>query len=439
MKYFISLFLLLPLLCLANQQAAIDTTITKSNKGTWTVTYEVAQPVKKLAFIRNPDNSRIERWHPVSSEFEIYYENKKEYIAKKNRSDFEKVAFTLTPTYKHLSKDYAPFSPFSDGGMLFHSGRFFTCIDSCENVTNSWKFTVNIPNGEHVILNGKLIKSAAHWLDSDDGTNVYVGKQIPIETDAFVAIIDDGLPPKIQASLSADIPKMMAYFEDKLGKLPGDTKPMLLASYAMVKGQSSQGGTLPNQIFMHWDKDDLSTSVQSERFLNDTLWFFGHEAGHLFQRAEIGLLADNPNQSWIHEGHADMLAADVLKTLYPQSRNYVEVKIERMKSSCAKGLKDFALVDAAEIGQFGYYYTCGMVIHEAIEQVFMKQNKNEHSAYAIWNRFRLAVENGKEVGQNTFLDIADKMTKRKISDKIINFISTKHQDPTANMAGLTIL
>ncbi len=69
----------------------------------------------------------------------------------------------------------------------------------------------------------------------------------------------------------------------------------------------------------------------------------------------------------------------------------------------------------------------------------MKQNKKEHSAYAIWNRFRLAVENGKEVGQNTFLDIADKMTKRKISDKIINFISTKHQDPKTNIADLTIL
>jgi hypothetical protein len=46
--------------------------------------------------------------------------------------------------------------------------------------------------------------------------------------------------------------------------------------------------------------------------------FFCHETGHLYQRANIGLLADNPNQSWIHEGHADMLAANVLKTLHPQ-------------------------------------------------------------------------------------------------------------------------
>jgi len=415
----------------------VDTLITKSSKGTWTVNYEIAQPVKRLAFIRNPDKSRIERWHPVSTEFEIYYENEKEYIAKKNRSTFEKVAFTLTPTYKHLSKDYAPFSPFSDGGMLFHSGRLFTCVDSCENKTNSWKFTINIPNDEHVIINGKLLKSTAHWLDSDDGTNVYVGKQKAIETDAFIAVIDMGLPAKIQTSLSADIPKMMAYFEKKLGRLPNATKPMLFASYAMVKGHSSQGGTLPNQIFMHWNKDDLNTSVQNEKFLHDTLWFFGHEAGHLFQRADINLLADNPNQSWIHEGHADMLAADVLNTLYPRARNYVDTKITRMKNSCAKGLKEFALVDAAKIGQFGYYYTCGMVIHQAIEQVFIKQNQSEHSAYAVWNNFRLAVQRGKEVGQKTFLDTADKLTKHKISEKIITFISSKHETPESIITDLT--
>jgi hypothetical protein len=415
----------------------VETHITKSSKGIWTVNYEIDQAVKRLAFIRNPDKSRIERWHPVSAEFEIYYENEKEYIAKKNRSTFDKVAFTLTPTYKHLSKDYAPFSPFSDGGMLFHSGRLFTCIDSCKNEINSWKFTLTIPNDEHVILNGKLLKSTAHWLDSDDGTNVYVGKQEPIETDAFIAVIDIGLPAKIQTSLSADIPKMMAYFEKKLGKLPNDTKPMLLASYAMVKGHSSQGGTLPNQIFMHWNKDDLNTSVQNEKFLNDTLWFFGHEAGHLFQRADINLLADNPNQSWIHEGHADMLAADVLNTLYPRARNYVDAKITRMKNSCAKGLKEFALVDAAKIGQFGYYYTCGMVIHQAIEQVFIKQNQSEHSAYAVWNNFRLAVQKGKEVGQKTFLDTADKLTKHKISEKIITFISSKHETPESIITDLT--
>jgi len=416
----------------------VDTQVTKSGEGIWTVTYQPEQPAKKLAFVRNPDKSRIARWHPVSSEFEIYYENNQEYIAKKNRNSFNQVTLTLTPTYKHLSKDYAPFSPFSDGGMLFHSGRLFTCIDTCENEINRWKFKISIPDGEHAIINGELHHSSAQWFDHDDGMNVYVGKQQPVETKAFIAVIDLGLPPEIQTSLSADIPRMMSYFEDKLGKLPHSTKPMLFASYAKVKGGSSQGGTLPNQIFMHWDKDDLETSVQSEKFIKDTLWFFGHEAGHLYQRGSIGILADNPNQSWIHEGHADMLAANVLKTLYPQSASYVDAKFARMKASCANGLKEFALVDAAKIGKFGYYYTCGIVIHQAIEELFNNQSESqkEHSAYIIWNRFRSDVVSGKEEGKNTFLNITDQVTKSSISKKILQFISSSHETPEKVIADL---
>jgi hypothetical protein len=133
---------------------------------------------------------------------------------------------------------------------------------------------VLIPENEHMIINGEVHYSTAQWFDNDDGKNVYVGKQQPVETDVFIAVIDLGLPAKIQASLSVDIPKMMTYFEEKLGKLPHNTKPTLFASYAKVKGRSSQGGTLPNQIFMHWNKDDLATSVQDQTFLNNTLCFF---------------------------------------------------------------------------------------------------------------------------------------------------------------------
>ena len=99
-----------------------------------------------------------------------------------------------------------------------------------------------------------------------------------------------------------------------------------------------------------------------------------------------------------------------------------------MKAHCTKGLKEFALVDAAKIGKFAYYYSCGMVIHQAIENVFAKQKKAEHSAYVIWNRFRTEIEHGKAVGQSTFLTIANDVTNSHISTKIEQFISGKHDD-----------
>ncbi len=416
----------MPIISFAN---GIDTTITKSPNGSWTVKYKADEPINKISFIRNPDKSRTMRWHPTSPELEVFYQNKQEHIARKDRTTFKEAELILTPTYKDLSKDYAPFSPFSDGGMLFHSGRFFTCINSCINNLNHWKMTLKIPDDEHIIVNGKIFHSSTSWLDKNDGISVYVGKQNPIETDSYIALIDKGLPEKIQKSLSSDIPKMMNYFENKLGKLPFKEKPTLFASYAKINGHSSQGGTLPNRIFMHWNKNNLETSVKNVKFINDTLWFFGHEAAHLYQSGKVTLLSDDPSQSWLHEGHADILASDVLLSLYPSSTDYVNSRFKNIKNNCAKGLKKMALIDAAEVGQFHNYYTCGFVIHSAIENMAKSQNKGGHSAYSTWNQFRAKVEDGKAVGQQTFFSVVDDIAKTNSSEKIATFINIRHDEP----------
>ena len=243
----------LSLLCsvaLANGSSGVDINIVKSELGKWTLSYKAAHEVNRLGFVRNPDQSRIERWQPVSDEFSIRYIAGKEYILRKDGNSFSQVQLTLTPTYKHLSKDYGPFSPFSDGGILVYSGRLFACMEACDASINSWNISLTVPDDEHIIVNGKVHSSFAKWQDNDSGKNVYIGKQKPILTDSVIAVIDSGLPKEIKVSLNEDIPKLMSYFEKRLGKL-GGSKPTLFASYANIDGTSSQGGTLPNQIFMH--------------------------------------------------------------------------------------------------------------------------------------------------------------------------------------------
>ena len=105
----------------------------------------------------------------------------------------------------------------------------------------------NAPSDEHILLNGKVMKSSVSWTDNNDGRVVYVGKQQPIITDDVVALIDPGLPESIKASLEEDIPNMMAFFSHSLNPLKGE-KPMLFASYANVEitlhkaDHSTQGG-----------------------------------------------------------------------------------------------------------------------------------------------------------------------------------------------------
>ena len=72
--------------------------------------------------MRNPDDSRTNRWTPVDDDFKVIVENDEEFIVRIDGDEFTEVTLMLTPTYRHLPKDYGPFSPFSDGGTLFHSG-----------------------------------------------------------------------------------------------------------------------------------------------------------------------------------------------------------------------------------------------------------------------------------------------------------------------------
>lgn len=328
LSYLLLLFLSAPIW--AASDSMVDVFIVKTNQGDWELTYQTNKPASRLAFIRNPDDSRIERWRPKTSGFEIVAIENQEYLIRTDGTDFTHVSVSLTPTYKHLSKDYAPFSPYSDGGVLMHTGRLFACIDRCSDDVNLWKVSLRIPDGEHIIVDGKIFTGATNWLDRNDGRNVYVGSQKVIETPSVIAVIDNGLPEKIKLSLDSDIPKLMRFFEQKLGEIKG-VKPTLFASYANVDGHSSQGGTLPNQIFMHWNVNNLHEKVKDNKFLNNTIWFFAHEVAHLYQRSSEGDIYGEAHESWLHEGHADWLAALALLELYPETTQYVSDKIERFR------------------------------------------------------------------------------------------------------------
>ncbi|WP_371188261.1 hypothetical protein [Thalassotalea maritima] len=427
MKIFWSLLLL----CLststwARNESKVDISIVKSKDGKWTLTYQTLEPASRLSFIRNPDDSRIERWQPKTSDFEMVVIESQEFLVKKDGSSFTKVSLELTPTYKHLSKDYAPFSPYSDGGTLIYTGRLFACVERCGVDVNQWHFSLQAPEGEHIIVAGKVHTGTVNWVDSNDGMNVYVGSQHPIVTDNVIAVIDRGLPERIKLSLDADIPKLMNYFENKLGKLEGE-KPTLFASYANINGSSSQGGTLPNQIFMHWNLKNLDKKVNDHTFINDTIWFFAHEVAHLYQRSSKSELYGEVSESWLHEGHADWLAALALLELYPNTDAYVSDKVDRFRAHCAKGLADFPLAKAADKGRFDLYYTCGLLIHQAID-LALKKDSNE-DIYSLWVAFRKQVEQGDLKGRETFLVQAEQWTSADLMNRIKQLIDTKVTRP----------
>ena len=415
------------------QQSQVQIIVDKINKPTqsqWTVSYQLNKPAKQLGFMRNPDDSRTKRWQSLSDDFQIIRKDEKEYITRKDGQAFSRADFFLTPTYKHLTKGYAPFSPFSDGGRLFHSGRLFTCINECDGILNRWHLTLNIPKDEHLIANSNIYKNTYSWIDSNSGQNIYVGKQKPVETESFITVIDPALPDVIKDSLGKDIPKLINYFEKHLGKLKGD-KPTLYASYAKVAGHSSQGGTLPGQIFMHWNMNNLEERVKDKSYAYKTLWFFAHEIAHYFQGDGNqgngqSILSNDRADSWIHEGNADYLASLALNEVYPHTQNYVNKKIRGLESHCIKGLTKMPLTDAAQNNAFGLYYSCGFFINQTLDRAI---KANGADIYTLWKDTQNAVQQGAPRGSETFLSLAEQKTSKDLIDNIKSFINSKLENP----------
>lgn len=397
-------------------QAAVDIALTKTQADQWLLTYTLDQPAHRLVFKRNPDQSRQQRWLPRTAGFEIQADGGQEYLARADQQAFSTVTVALTPTYTHLPKDYAPFSPYSDGGMLVHSGRWFACAEVCTEADNQWSVSVQAPAGDHILVNGQQVAGEASWLDSNAGTKVYIGKQHAVETDHVLAVIDPGLPAAMQTALAEHIPTLMAHFAHQLGGNSG-IKPMLFASYANVAGHSTQGGTLDNQIFMHWNVNNLDEQVKDESFTAQTMWFFAHEVAHFFQQDAHHSLYGSSHEAWIHEGHAEWLAARALPRLFPHTQAFVDNKLLAHQQQCQDGLAALPLDEAAANGRFDLYYSCGLVIYQMLATA---QHTPSAQAlwFALWRDYRTQVQQGAAPGAATLLALAEAYTHSAVIDTI---------------------
>ena len=418
------LFLILPVGSV--KASSVDIAVVKQADQQWILSYQASEPVTKLAFVRNPDKTRTERWEPVSDGFHLIYKEGQEYLLRKDGAVFSEVSVRLTPTYTHLAKDYAPFSPFSDGGTLIYTGRLFACANTCDDNNNQWQFSLQVPDNEHILIDGQTAGELALWTDSDNGMNVYVGSQTPLETQNVVAMVDPGLPENMKHALDTDIPELMLYFEQQLGKINGK-KPVLFASYANVNGHSSQGGTLPNQIFMHWNVNNLHQKTKDSQFLNDTLWFFAHEVAHLYQFSGDVELVGNNNEAWLHEGHADWLAAKALLALYPDTDLYVKSKIERAKVKCIEGLDKMTLNSASTQGRFDLYYTCGLVIHQAVDKALHTHDSGDSAS--VWRAFSRQAEQLGTGGIDVFLAVVQGNTSESFAKQVRLLVEKQQGNP----------
>ena len=386
----------------------------------WQVRYDFAQPVDKLEFKSSPDDSRGRTWLPDQG-FEIVTTDRGEVARRKDGAQFRTVRFRMSPTYIDLPKEYAPFSPFGDGGMLFHTGRYFACADRCPDDA-SWSMYLSAGTEDRIILNGKTMKAQAHWIDKEDGRSIYVGNNTPQQTKDFIAVLDTALPERIRGQLLAQLPEFMHLFSAKLGAIP--TRPMLFVSYDVShpKGWGRQGGVLPGQVFIHFYGAKWPAEMEKPGFADELAWHFVHETAHLYQRTTSTTKGDE----WITEGAADAFAAIALRA---KASEYVKSEEEKARAKCREVLKGRSVRDAISAGTFDAAYSCGMLINLAIDSKVRAATKQD-GLYAVWRDYlKRPGHIGSAVSKDAYLEAASAVGGADIAKWVEKAVS----EPGANL------
>jgi hypothetical protein len=392
--------------------------------GQWEVRYVLPKPAGALRFVRTDrQGHRAASWRPVDPALAIKLEGDEEVVRRADGKPFDRATFRMAPQYVTLEKDYAPFAPFGDGGLLMHTGRFHVCAETCAG-GETYQLSLQPPAGMHAIAHGQVV-SSVHFQDGAEGTYLYVGRAVPVTTPDVVAVIDPTYPADTRARLDSLLPKLMAFYSGEFGVLAA--RPMLYASNDEAHpggGYGYQGGTLPGQVFVH--RYGKNAAFGTPEFLAQQDWFFAHEAAHLYQHYPA--LGDQ-GDSWIHEGGADALAAVALQSLEVIDKDAVQARLRSSADACAQGLEKHALKRAQAEGASDLFYSCGFVLQMTVDAAARRASKGACALACVWRNFQARVRGGATWNSGTFIAAAAAHTDEGTATFLRAVVGGKPENP----------
>ena len=398
-----------PILGHADDEAV---TVSISPGAQWDVEFRTTWPVTRIKLFRTTDDSRVSRWTPQDG-FVISHIDGEDSIHRQDNRRFSSVSVMLSPRYRHIPKEYAPFSPFTDGGLLFYSGRFHACGGECGDdspiALGPWSISLLLPENSHAIVNSVRHAGDVQWLDRGDGTNVYIGNAEAEETERLIYVIDEALPDYIQRPLSHLFPQLLAEFTERLGPLKD--KPTLFASLDphSHRGFGHQGGTLPNQVFMHFYGAGWNAGENGNAFASaeNIAFFFAHEAAHMFQHK--GDIRPDDSVGWIHEGGAEAMALISMLQMELISDTYASNKVSRAYHDCAAALAMRSLSESTPTGNYNDHYTCGLLMHMAIRRAVKGASDGQRDLFDFWRSFVAGLRHQSDWTDDRFIALVEKM------------------------------
>lgn len=421
-----SLALLLPALAAAGACSRAETASTaghaqvrlEAREGDrWRLEYALDGETARLDLGPSLDGFRHDNWLVETPGLTLQQVDGRDYLSSADGSSFDRAVFSIAPVSNPQVKEYQPFAPMGQSGVLVYTGHISPWRDEGARIDS--RFDVTVYEGGVIAAFDQAAPMLVNWRSPyDHPAFIYIGPQKPIATDAVVAVVDDRAPEWVRAEFDATVPALFGYLAGAFGWSP-EVRPnfFLAAGDFSERGRISyRGDALPGQfqatlVGGAWrERSDDAASV-----LRLTT---AHEAAHLWQ-LQVGSLKDAPN--YIHEGGADALAAEAMTALGLWSDKAARDFRAKARDECARLTRSASLRSVETSFDWRPAYACGHVLTVAAA--------GKAGPAAFWRRLieRARMEGG--YGEALFLSVAEEFAGRQTSEAIAGFVSTNLARP----------
>lgn len=161
---------------------------------------------------------------------------------------------------------------------------------------------------------------------------------------------------------------------------------------------------------MHW------YGFVDESLAEPVLWFFAHEAAHLYQKQAF---SNQPAEAWLHEGSAELFAGLAMEQL-GQGQGMLSDTLSIARAECSEGMGEDTSFHQAVAMNSRLHYSCGLALFAAMHQDLQNQHQ---SIFALWQAYSDAIDSGQQASESVFLKVAEDYLSPAAFERLTDFLS----------------
>ncbi|MGF1543380.1 MAG: hypothetical protein ACFB00_02540 [Parvularculaceae bacterium] len=396
--------------------------------GDWRVTYDFSGLTSSVDLGPSLDGFRARDWRPTAGSAVSIVASRGRDVLRGPRP-FAKAAFVVTPKAIDAARAYDPIAPMGADAALIYTGHFIPWANGRRAPST---LTVRAPPGRFAAAFGEAAPVLRDW-SSPLGrpAYIYVGPQPPIASGGVLGAIDPATPDWLAREAEIFAVEAFGALERAFAwALPATPNFFLAFEPGGAPGRAAYAGdALPAQFRMtltggawgapsDWARDLFRLGV-------------AHEAAHLWQTAARPKVEGVPD--WIHEGGANVLAADVMVSLGYWDAAKRAGRIVEARAKCAHALPGRSLDEAAAAGDVDAIYACGEALNAAASA------RHPDGGAGFWRDFIDRARADRGYDAETFFALASVRGGSDFADAARAFTKTEYKTVRDVLAALEAL